>query len=207
MIQRLASVSDIPLSTKQQSISFPSRGAHNQLYVPELERFVLKRACPTRSHLSEEAAKDKVSFTLAILRLILKLFSNNCHVTKREVYYSTARKFGNQEYSDTILDDILQQKRTRYPCEHDRVRDMQSDGLFILVVEKHATFDRLKEDRFYERFPCIIVTGKGQPDVGTRQFLRKMKMELKLPVFALVDCDPHGLRIFSVYRHKIFIPW
>ncbi|KAL6537658.1 DNA topoisomerase 6 subunit A [Orobanche hederae] len=42
-------------------ISFPSRGVHNQLYVPELERFVLKHARPTRSHLSEEAAKDKVS--------------------------------------------------------------------------------------------------------------------------------------------------
>ncbi|KAL6537659.1 DNA topoisomerase 6 subunit A [Orobanche hederae] len=76
---------------------------------------------------------------------------------------------------------------------------MQSDALFILVVEKHVTFDRLKEDRFYECFPCIIVTRKGQPNVGMRQFLRKMKMELKLPVFALVDCDLHGLLIFSVY--------
>ena len=72
---------------------------------------------------------------------------------------------------------------------------------------------RLSEDRFYRfelfvlinvwvflkcidllasRFPCIIITGKGQPDIATRKFLRKLKMELKIPVLALVDSDPHG---------------
>lgn len=32
---------------------------------------------------------------------------------------------------------------------------------------------RLAEDRFYNRFPCIIITAKGQPDVATRLFLRR----------------------------------
>ncbi|KAL6534670.1 DNA topoisomerase 6 subunit A [Orobanche gracilis] len=66
--------------------------------------------------------------------------------------------------------------------------------------KKHATFMRLMEDMFHNRFPCIIVTGQGQPDVG-RQFLKKMKVELKLPALALVDSDPYGLRILSVYRY------
>ena len=58
---------------------------------------------------------------------------------------------------------------------------------------------RLSEDRFYRRYPCILITAKGQPDVATRMFLRRLKMELKIPVLGLVDSDPYGLKILSVY--------
>ena len=40
--------------------------------------------------------------------------------------------------------------------------------MFILLVEKDAAFMRLAEDRFYNTYPCIIITAKGQPDVATR---------------------------------------
>ena len=43
-----------------------------------------------------------------------------------------------------------------------------SDALFILLVEKDAAFMRLAEDRFYNTYPCIIITAKGQPDVASR---------------------------------------
>lgn len=76
---------------------------------------------------------------------------------------------------------------------------MESDAQFILLVEKDAAFMRLAEDRFYNKFPCIILTAKGQPDVATRLFLRRLKTELKLPVLGLVDSDPYGLKILSVY--------
>jgi len=66
-------------------------------------------------------------------------------------------------------------------------------------VEKDAVFMRLAEDRFYNTFKCIIITGKGQPDVATRMFLRKLKLTLQIPVLAFVDADPHGLKILSVY--------
>ena len=81
----------------------------------------------------------------------------------------------------------------------DRIFDIDSDAEFILVVEKDAAFLRLAEDRFYERYPCIIITGKGQPDIGTRMFLKLLVRELKLPVFALVDSDPFGVHIMLVY--------
>jgi hypothetical protein len=51
---------------------------------------------------------------------------------------------------------------------------------------------RLSEDRFYRRYPCILITAKGQPDVATRMFLRMLKMQLKIPVLGLVDSDPYG---------------
>ena len=49
-----------------------------------------------------------------------------------------------------------------------QVREIRSDALFILLVEKDAAFMRLAEDRFYNTYPCIILTAKGQPDVATR---------------------------------------
>ena len=47
-----------------------------------------------------------------------------------------------------------------------QVDNIQSDALFILLVEKDAAFMRLAEDRFYNTYPCIILTAKGQ--VGAR---------------------------------------
>ena len=69
----------------------------------------------------------------------------------------------------------------------------------MLLVEKDAAYNRLAEDRFYNQFPCILITGKGQPDVATRMFLSRLKQELKIPVLAFVDSDPYGLKILSVY--------
>jgi DNA topoisomerase VI subunit A len=47
-------------------------------------------------------------------------------------------------------------------------RLLQSDAEFILLVEKEAAFMRIAEDRFYNTYPCIVITAKGQPDVATR---------------------------------------
>lgn len=44
-----------------------------------------------------------------------------------------------------------------------------------------------------------MITAKGQPDVATRMFLSRITTELKIPVLGLVDSDPYGLKILSVY--------
>lgn len=81
----------------------------------------------------------------------------------------------------------------------ERITDIESDADFILLVEKDAAFMRLAEDRFYNKYPCIIITAKGQPDVATRLFLKKLKDTLMIPILGLVDSDPYGLKILSVY--------
>ena len=53
------------------------------------------------------------------------------------------------------------------------------------------TVTRLAEDRFYNTYPCVIMTGKGQPDVATRLFLNKVRAggggEQKVPEIACED--------------------
>jgi meiotic recombination protein SPO11 len=44
------------------------------------------------------------------------------------------------------------------PPNIDKVANLVSDAKFVLLVEKDAAFMRLAEDRFYNRFPCVIIT-------------------------------------------------
>ncbi|GKC66777.1 kinase-like domain, phloem protein 2-like protein, partial [Tanacetum coccineum] len=91
----------------------------------------------------------------------------------------------DQMQSDAVLDDVscilgctrssLNVLGAEKGVVVERVGDMSSDALFILLGEKDAAYMRL--------------------------FLRKMKMELKLPVLALVDSDTYGLKILSE-NHK-----
>ncbi|MHA1754702.1 MAG: hypothetical protein ACTSYR_04210 [Candidatus Odinarchaeia archaeon] len=81
----------------------------------------------------------------------------------------------------------------------DKIEIKESDAEFILVVEKDAALIRLSEAKWWNKYPCIILTGKGSADIATRAFLRKLVKTLKIPAFALMDSDPYGAYIYSVY--------
>ncbi|RVW39677.1 DNA topoisomerase 6 subunit A [Vitis vinifera] len=183
------------LSGQGFSFSVPSRSSANQLYVPELDRIVLKDKSSLRPFANVSTVR-KSAVTTRILQLIHQLSSLNVIASEKGVVVGRLIFSDNGDMIDCTK---MGMGGKAIPPNIDRVGDMQSDALFILLVEKDAAYIRLAEDRFYNRFPCIIVTAKGQPDVATRLFLRKMKTELKLPVLALVDSDPYGLKILSVY--------
>ncbi|TXT64031.1 MAG: Type 2 DNA topoisomerase 6 subunit A [Promethearchaeota archaeon] len=81
----------------------------------------------------------------------------------------------------------------------DNIEILESDAEFILVVEKDAAMMRLAEARFWKDYPCIILTAQGVGNVAVRMFLKRLSKELQLPVFSLVDSDPYGHYIHSVY--------
>jgi len=81
----------------------------------------------------------------------------------------------------------------------DNIEIIESDAEFILVIEKDAAMMRLAEARFWRRYPCILITAQGVGNVAVRMFLKRLSKELSLPVFSLVDSDPYGHYIHSVY--------
>ena len=87
------------------------------------------------------------------------------------------------------------------PPNVDEIDILDVDADYVLVVEKGAVFERLNNEEFWGRHRCILVTGKGQPDRGTRRFVRRLADEFGLPVYVLTDADPYGWYIYSVYRH------
>lgn len=81
----------------------------------------------------------------------------------------------------------------------DRVDVLESDAEFILVLEKDAAMMRIIEEKWWKKYPCIALTAEGVGNVATRMFLKKLNKELKIPTFCLVDMDPYGHYIYSVY--------
>jgi len=81
----------------------------------------------------------------------------------------------------------------------DRVDIVESDAEFLMIVEKDAAMLRLSEDKWWQRYPCILLTARGSPDIASRMFARRLTKELKIPAFTLVDADPFGAWIHSVY--------
>ncbi|XP_073094188.1 meiotic recombination protein SPO11 isoform X3 [Manis javanica] len=80
--------------------------------------------------------------------------------------------------------------------------DLVTDAKFLLIVEKDATFQRLLDDNFCNKMsPCIMVTGKGVPDLNTRLFVKKLWDTFHIPIFTLVDADPHGIEIMCIYKY------
>ncbi|XP_072951074.1 meiotic recombination protein SPO11-1 isoform X1 [Typha angustifolia] len=96
----------------------------------------------------------------------------------------------------------IRSPNTAYPipvCIED-VEDVVSVANYILVVEKESVFQRLANDKFCENNRCIVITGRGYPDVPTRRFLHHLVEQLHLPVYCLVDSDPYGFDILTTYR-------
>ncbi len=96
------------------------------------------------------------------------------------------------------------------PCHsenNDEYRQRHREGNFtvtsnakcIIVVEKEGVYTRLSEDRFYDDIPCIIVTGKGFPDVATRALVHTLHHLLEIPVYGLADCNPFGVAVLRTY--------
>ena len=81
----------------------------------------------------------------------------------------------------------------------DNIEIIESDAEFILVIEKDAAMMRLAEARFWRKYPCILLTAQGVGNVAVRMFLKRLSRELNLPIFSLVDSDPYGHYIHSVY--------
>ncbi|TFK54363.1 DNA topoisomerase IV, alpha subunit [Heliocybe sulcata] len=78
---------------------------------------------------------------------------------------------------------------------------------WVLIVEKEAVFQTLCRYKFASHASLpgrgILITGKGYPDVATRQLVKTLSDNLPptVPLLALVDGDAYGIDILSVYKY------
>ncbi|KAL5528301.1 SPO11 [Sanghuangporus sanghuang] len=85
--------------------------------------------------------------------------------------------------------------------------EIREDISWILVVEKDAVFQTLRGSSLTNNpalsGPGILITGKGYPDLATRQLVKTFSdnMPEKTRILALVDADAYGLDIVSVYKY------
>jgi len=72
---------------------------------------------------------------------------------------------------------------------------------YILVIEKNASFERLHEDKFWQKQKAILVTTQGQSARGTRRLIQRLATEFNLPVYVFTDADSYGWYIYSVIKY------
>lgn len=80
------------------------------------------------------------------------------------------------------------------------VTSFRTNAEYVLVVEKDSAFQRLLAEGCPAFNKCIMITGKGYPDIPTRMIVKLLSEKAALPVYALVDADPYGFEIMCVYR-------
>jgi len=71
---------------------------------------------------------------------------------------------------------------------------------YVIYMEKQAVWERLHEDKFWEKQNCLIVTSQGQTTRGIRRILQRLSQEHELPIYVLADFDPWGFYIYSVLK-------
>lgn len=84
--------------------------------------------------------------------------------------------------------------------ESEIVQFKKNTAEFVLHVEKDTVWRRFNEDKFWQKYNCILTHGGGQPPRGVRRLLHRLNNELELPVYCLLDNDPWGYYIYSVIK-------
>jgi meiotic recombination protein SPO11 len=83
------------LDKRGLSYNVPSRTAANQMYVPELDRIVL-RAVNTRLNFTAQSSTKKATIFTRVLELCHKVLRTKIHVTKRDLFYTDVNLFEDQ---------------------------------------------------------------------------------------------------------------
>lgn len=133
----------------------------------------------------------------------LELITNS----SREQLHINANKMGSVAGNVIIKDkgDIVNWSKLgsggwSVPSNVEEIEFKKVNAKFIIYMEKAAEWERLHEDRVWEKLNCIIISSQGQATRGVRRLLQRLHIEHKLPVYVLVDLDPWGVYIYSVLR-------
>ncbi len=126
----------------------------------------------------------------------------------REQLYVNANKMGSvagkvviEDTGDTIDWSRLGSGGWSIPSNVEEIKFKKVEAKYILYMEKQAVWERLHEDRFWQKQNCIIVTSQGQTTRGIRRLLQRLSNEHSLPIYVLTDNDPWGLYIYSVIKY------
>ena len=111
---------------------------------------------------------------------------------------------GDLSYFDSDC-NLIDCSKTRtgvlVPSNVHQLQQVHTEAKFVLVVEKDAIFQKLLDDDFCALMPpCILVTGKGFPDINTRMLLNRIWNDFQVPCFILVDADAYGIEIMCVFK-------
>jgi len=87
------------------------------------------------------------------------------------------------------------------PSNVEDIEIKKVNAKYILAIEKNAAFERLHEDKFWQKEKCILITTQGQAARGPRRLIQRLSTDFKLPVYIFTDADSYGWYIYSVIKY------
>ncbi|KAK4501379.1 hypothetical protein PRZ48_007188 [Zasmidium cellare] len=143
---------------------------------------------------------DDIAFTFGVTRSSLNVTAAAKGLLAGAI--SICRKDGS------ILDARTDREGILIPNVKDLLSVDMSSVQFILVIEKEATFRSIAGSDFWNVIQSqgVILTGKGYPDLASREMLRLLSSASPQngfaapPVYGLADFDPDGMAILSTYK-------
>jgi len=158
----------------------------------------LKRTLPNSEEntFDEQSESDPIivdlEVTLDVLREELNLGA--------DVRGRVVGKVVIEDRGDTIDMSKLGSGGWAIPSNTEEINFKKADANFILVIEKNAAFERLNEDKFWQKQKAILVTTQGQAARGARRLIQKVSSQFNLPVYVFTDADSYGWYIYSVIK-------
>ncbi len=128
--------------------------------------------------------------------------------SSRELLNINANKLGSVAGKVVIEDkgDVIDWSKLgsggwSIPSNVEDITFKKVDAKFVIYLEKAAEWERLHEDRVWEKMNCIIISSQGQATRGIRRLLQRLHTEHKLPIYILTDLDIWGFYIYSVLKY------
>ncbi len=125
----------------------------------------------------------------------------------REQLHMNANKMGSvagkvvvEDKGDVIDWSKLGSGGWSIPSNVEDIEFRKVNGKFVIYMEKAAVWERLHEDKFWDKQNCIIMSSQGQTTRGIRRLLQRLSSEHQLPIYVLADFDPWGFYIYSVLK-------
>lgn len=192
--------------------------AHVRKFVQTIEAAALsKELLDVNKHLSLREAFYRMKRTLpnSNINLVDEQVESNVAIedlelisnSSREQLHVNANKMGSVAGKVVIKDkdDVIDWSKMgtggySLPSNVEDIVFKKVDVKFVIYMEKAAEWERLNEDRVWEKFNCVIVSSQGQATRGVRRMLQRLHLEHKLPIYVLVDNDPWGFYIYSVLK-------
>lgn len=106
-----------------------------------------------------------------------------------------------EDKGDTIDWSKLGSGGWAIPSNVENITFKSVEAKYVVYMEKQAIWQRLHEDKFWDKHNCIIIASRGQAPRGVRRLLIRLSREFNLPIYVLTDFDPWGFYIYSVLKY------
>lgn len=160
--------------------------------------YMAKRTIPN-THINIVDDQTESDAVIEDLELIANSSREQLHINANKMG-SVAGKVIIKDRNDTINWARMGSGGWSIPSNVEDIKFVNMNAKYIIYMEKAAVWERLHEDKFWEKQNCIIMSSQGQTTRGIRRLLQRLHFEFKIPIYVLTDFDPWGFYIYSVLK-------